>query len=142
MYEIERNDFNSCIVLHPRKASRFDIKGKAFLTINKKIVNEIDYEDANISFRESQFVHTIVDALEDGEMNQSEILNHLEKIRFFSEFKVGQKKAIRWLREWSDKGKWKCEQRVGEKNAIYYWLDFKNETEKLAKLPNDDLKGI
>ncbi|MCT7594247.1 AAA family ATPase [Aliarcobacter butzleri] len=140
-YEIERNDFNSCIVLHPRKASRFDIQGKAFLTIDRKIVDEIDYENANIDFRESQFVHTIIDLLEDGEMNQSEILNHLEKIRFFSEFKVGQKKAIRWLREWSDKGKWKCEQRVSEKNSIFYWLDIKSESEKLAKLPSDDFKG-
>ena len=69
-------------------------------------------------------------------------MNHLEKIRFFSEFKVGQKKAIRWLREWADKGKWKYEQRVGKKNAIYYWLDINSETEKLAKLPNNDLMEI
>lgn len=141
-YEIERNDFNSCIVLHPRKASRFDIKGKAFLTEDRKIIKEVDYDTVNISFRESQFVNFVLDALEEEELNQSELLNHLEKIRFFSEFKVGQKKAIRWLREWADKGKWKYEQRVGEKNAIYYWLDINSETEKLAKLPNNDLMEI
>ncbi len=140
-YEIDRNEFNSSIVLHPRKASRFDIKGKAFLTKDRKIIKEVDYESVNISFRESQFVHYVVDALEDGELNQSELLNHLEKIRFFSEFKVGQKKVICWLRNWSDKGKWKYEQRVNQKNAIYYWLD-NSETEKLAKLPSDDSKGI
>ncbi|MCT7482729.1 hypothetical protein [Aliarcobacter cryaerophilus] len=139
-YEIERNDFNSCIVLHPRKASRFDIKGKAFLTEDRKIIKEVDYDTVNISFRESQFVNFVLDALEDGELNQSELLNHLEKMRFFSEYKVGHKKAIRWLREWSDKGKWKYEQRVSEKNSIFYWLD--SQTEKLAKLPNDDFKGI
>lgn len=124
-YEIERNDFNSCIILHPRKASRFDIQGKAFLTINRKIIDEIDYENANISFRESKFVHTIIDLLEDGEMNQSEILNHLEKIRFFSEYKIGQKKAIKWLQIWSDKGKWHHEKRPSEKNSIFYWIEDK-----------------
>jgi energy-coupling factor transporter ATP-binding protein EcfA2 len=138
-YEIERNDFNSCIVLHPRKASRFDIQGKAFLTEDRKIIKEVDYDTVNISLRESQFVNFVLDALEDGELNQSELLNHLEKIRFFSEFKVGQKKAIRWLREWADKGKWKYEQRAIEKNKVFYWLD--SQTEKLAKLPNDDFKG-
>ncbi|WP_323592513.1 AAA family ATPase [Aliarcobacter butzleri] len=141
-YELERNDFNSCIVLHPRKASRFDIQGKAFFTEDRKIIKEVDYDSVNISFRESQFVNFVLDALEEGELNQSELLNHLEKIRFFSEFKVGQKKAIRWLREWADKGKWKYEQRVGKKNAIYYWLDINSETEKLAKLPNNDLMEI
>ena len=134
-YEIERNDFNSCIILHPRKASRFNIIGKAFLTIDKKIVNEIDYEDANISFRESQFVNTIVDVLEDGEMNQSEILNYLEKIRFFSEYKIGQKKVIRWLQIWSDKGKWNYEKRPNEKNSVFYWIDEKQSN--LKKLSNN-----
>lgn len=138
-YEIERNNFNSCIILHPRKASRFNIIGKAFLTIDKKIVNEINYEYANISFRESQFVHTIVDALEDGEMNQSEILNHLEKIRFFNEYKIGQKKAIKWLQSWGDKGKWKYEKRPNEKNSIFYWIDEKQTN--LLKLPNNDKIG-
>lgn len=139
-YEIERNEFNSSIVLHPRKASRFDIQGKAFFTENRRIIKEVDYESVNISFRESQFVHYVTDALEDGELNQSELLTHLEKIRFFTEFKLGQKKAIRWLREWSDKGKWKYEQRASEKNRVFYWLD--GQTEKLAKLPNNDFKGI
>lgn len=140
-YEIERNEFNSSIILYPRKASRFDIKGKAFLTKDRKIIKEVDYESVNISFRESQFVHYVVDALSDGEMNQSEILAHLEKIRFFSEYKIGKKKAIRFLREWGDKSRWRYEQRMSEKNAVYYWLDIDNQTDKLAKLPNNDLIG-
>lgn len=121
-YLAERNDFNSCILIHPQKASRFDIQGKAFLTENRKILKEVDYDISNVSQRESKFVLYVQDALEDGEMNQREILSHLDKMRYFIEFKVGQKKAIKWLQKWSEKGKWVCERRPAEKNAIIYKL--------------------
>ncbi|MDD3443597.1 hypothetical protein [Sulfurimonas denitrificans] len=74
----------------------------------------------------------VLDALEDGEMNQSEVLSYLEKVKFLSEYKVGQKKAIKWLQVWGDKGKWIYEQRPSEKNAIFYRLE--SEAEKLAKV--------
>ena len=57
-------------------------------------------------------------------------------MKFFSEYKVGQKKAIKWLQVWGDKGKWIYEQRPSEKNAIFYRLE--SEAEKLAKLPNKE----
>jgi hypothetical protein len=91
-YLLERNEFNSSILVHPQKASRYDIKGRAYLTENRKIVKEVDYENFNITQRESQFVIYVIDALEDGKMNQSEVLSYLEKVKFFSEYKVGQKK--------------------------------------------------
>ena len=49
-YLVERNEFNNCILLKPRKASRFDIKEKAYLTENRKIIEEIDFNMANISY--------------------------------------------------------------------------------------------
>ena len=122
-YMIERNDFNSCILLHPQKASRYDIQGRAYLTHNRKIVEEVNYDTCNISQRESKFVMYVIDALEDGEMNQGEVLSHLEKMKFFTEYKVGQKKAIKWLKTWGDNGKWIYEQRAGEKNAIFFRLE-------------------
>jgi len=121
-YFIERNDFNSTILLTPIKVSRFDIEPKAFLTQNKKIIREVEYEHYNISQKETQFVKYIAEALEDGELNQSELMCHLEKMRFFSEYKVGQKKAIAWLKKWAEKGKWHFEQRPNAKNATFYWL--------------------
>lgn len=139
-YMIERNEFNSCILLHPQKASRYDITGRAYLTNNRKIDKEVDYDTFNISQRESKFVMYVVDALEDGEMNQSEVLAYLEKVKFFSEYKVGQKKAIKWLQVWGDKGKWIYEQRPSEKNAIFYRLE--SEAEKLAKLPKYEPRPI
>ncbi|MDD5156843.1 AAA family ATPase [Sulfurimonas sp.] len=122
-YMIERNEFNSCILLHPQKASRYDIKGRAYMTKERKIAEEVDYDTFNISQRESKFVMYVIDALEDGEMNQSELLSYLEKVKFFSDYKVGQKKAIKWLQVWGDKGKWIYEQKPSEKNAIFYRLE-------------------
>lgn len=123
-------------MVHPQKASRYDIKGRAYFTENRKIVKEVDYDTFNITQRESKFVMYVIDALEDGEMNQSEILSYLEKVKFFSDYKVGQKKTIKWLQIWGNKGKWIYEQRANEKNAIFYRL--KSESEKLAILPNTE----
>ena len=136
---IERNEFNNCILLKPRKASRFDIKEKAFLTENRKIVKEIDFNIANISFSESSFVKIIVDLLECGEMNQSEIMKYLKQSSFFTKYNVGEKKTISWLEKRAKNGKWEVEQRANEKNSKYY---FHSQTEKLAKLPNIDKKEI
>ena len=133
---LERNEFNSCILVHPQKASRYDIKGRAYITKDRKIIEEVNYETFNITQRELQFVKYVIDALEDGEMNQREILSYLEKVKYFSDYKIGQKKAIKWLQIWGEKDKWIYEQRPSEKNAIFYRL--KSESEKLAKLPNTE----
>ncbi|NLO18065.1 MAG: AAA family ATPase [Arcobacter butzleri] len=134
-FSITRNKFNSTILLHPQKASRYAIEGKAFLTENRKIVKEVEYEAVNIEPRESKFVSYVLEALEDGEMNQSELISHLEKMRFFSEYKVGQKKATKWLIAWGNKGKWSYERRPDQKNAIYFWIEQK-ESEKVQNLHN------
>ncbi|WWW11705.1 AAA family ATPase [Arcobacter cryaerophilus gv. pseudocryaerophilus] len=139
-YLVERNEFNNCILLKPRKASRFDIKEKAYLTENRKIIEEIDFNMANISYTESSFVKIIIDVLYDcDQMNQSEILKYLKQSSFFTKFCVGEKKIIAWLEKWAKNGKWEFEQRASDKNAKYYSL---NQTEKLAKLPNIDKKEI
>ena len=134
---IQRNDFNSSILLHPKKASRYDIKEKAYKVENRKIIEEIDFQTANISNLEATFVNLIYDLLQDSEMNQSEIMKYLKQISFFSKFAVGEKKVISWLEKWSKNGKWACEQRVNEKNAKFYYV----QTAKLAKLPNNNKIG-
>ena len=131
---IQRNDFNSSILLHPKKASRYDIKEKAYKVENRKIIEEIDFQTANISNLEATFVNLIYDLLQDSEMNQSEIMKYLKQISFFSKFAVGEKKVISWLEKWAKNGKWACEQRVNEKNAKFYYV----QTAKLAELPNSD----
>ena len=138
-YLVERNDFNNCILLKPQKASRFEIKEKAYKTENRKIIDEIDFSMANISYQESNFVKIIVDLLTDGKMNQSEIMKYLKQITFFTKFGVGEKKVIGWLDKWAKDGKWSFEQRASEKNAKYFFIE---QTEKLEKLPNSDKKEI
>lgn len=138
-YLVERNDFNNCILLKPQKASRFEIKEKAYKTENRKIIDEIDFSMANISYQESNFVKIIVDLLTDGKMNQSEIMKCLKQITFFTKFGVGEKKVIGWLDKWAKDGKWSFEQRASEKNAKYFFIE---QTEKLEKLPNSDKKEI
>ena len=139
-YLVERNEFNNCILLKPRKASRFDIKEKAYLTENRKIIEEIDFNMANISYTESSFVKIIIDVLYDcDQMNQSEILKYLKQSSFFTKFCVGEKKIIAWLEKWAKNGKWEFEQRASDKNAKYYYL---SQAKKHAKLLNIDKKEI
>ena len=130
---IERNEFNNCILLKPVKASRFNIKEKAYQTENRKIIKEIDFNIANISYSESSFVKIIVDLLQDCKMNQSEIMKYLKQSSFFTKYTVGEKKVISWLEKWAKNGKWCMEQRASDKNAKYYYL---SQAKKLAKLPN------
>ena len=134
---IERNEFNNCILLKPQKASRYDIKEKAYRTEDRKIIDEIDFNISNISYAESSFVRIIVDLLEYGEMNQSEIVKYLKQSSFFTKFGVGEKKVITWLVKWEKEGKWNFEQRTSEKNAKVYYI---SQTEKHVKLLNSDMK--
>lgn len=132
-YLVERNDFNSSILLIPKKASRFAIEKKAYKVENRQIIEEIDFEISNISHSESYFINTILDLLSDGEINQSDIIKYLKQISFFSKYSVGEKKVISWLEKWAKNGKWCLEQRAGEKNAKYFFL---SQSEKLEKLQN------
>ena len=138
-YLVQRNEFNDSILLIPKKASRYAIEKKAYKVENRKIIEEIDFEIANISHSESFLVNTISDLLKDGEMNQSEIMKYLKQISFFSKYNLGEKKVISLLEKWAKNGKWTIEQRVGEKNAKYYFI---SQTAKLAKLPNNYNKEI
>ena len=138
-YLVQRNDFNSSILLIPKKASRYSIREKAYRIENRKIVEEVDFQTANISYTESYFVTIILELLLDGEMNQSEIIKYLKQISFFTKFSIGEKKVISLLEKWAKNGKWCFEHRVGDKNAKYYFL---RQSEKLAKLPNKDIEGI
>lgn len=138
-YLVERNDFNNCILLKPQKASRFDIQSKAYKTEDRKIIDKIDFKMANISYQESNFVKIIIDLLEHGEMNQSEIMKYLKQSSFFIKYGIGEKKVLTWLEKWAKEGKWTFEKRATEKNAKYFFIE---QTEKHTKLQNNDKKEI
>ena len=134
---VQRNEFNSSILLDPKKASRYAIKEKAYRVENRKIIEEIDYKIANITNSEASFINIILDLLSYGEMNQSEIMKYLKQISFFSKYSIGEKKVLSWLDKWSKNWKWAYEQKVNEKNAKFNYV----QTAKLAELPNKRKRG-
>lgn len=136
-YLVQRNDFNSSILLNPKKASRYAIKEKAYKVENRKIIEEIDFKIANIGYAESSFLNIILDLLSDSQMNQSEIMKYLKQISFFTKYSIGEKKVLSWLDKWAKNGKWCCKQKSNEKNAKFYYI----QTAKLANLPNSDKIG-
>lgn len=136
-YLVQRNDFNSSILLNPKKASRYAIEEKAYKVENRKIIEEIDFKIANIGHAESSFVNIILDLLSDSQMNQSEIMKYLKQISFFTKYSIGEKKVLSWLDKWAKNGKWCCKQKSNEKNAKFYYI----QTAKLANLPNSDKIG-
>ena len=132
-YLVERNDFNSTILLHPKKASRYEIQGKAFKVSERKIIAEEIYDDVNVSAVEMEFVNEITALLlEVGELKQNELMSESKSIR--NRLLIGEKRAMKWLEKWAQKGKWKREQRASMKNAIFYWIE-KDEC-KAEKLQN------
>lgn len=136
-YLVQRNDFNSSILLNPKKASRYAIEEKAYKVENRKIIEEIDFKIANIGHAESSFVNIILDLLSDSQMNQSEIMKYLKQISFFTKYSIGEKKVLSWLDKWAKNGKWCYKQKSNEKNAKFYYI----QTAKLANLPNSDKIG-
>lgn len=136
-YLVQRNDFNSSILLNTKKASRYAIEEKAYKVENRKIIEEIDFKIANIGYAESYFVNIILDLLSDSQMNQSEIMKYLKQISFFTKYSIGEKKVLSWLDKWAKNGKWCCKQKSNEKNAKFYYI----QTAKLANLPNSDKIG-
>lgn len=132
-YLVERNDFNSTILLHPKKASRYEIQGKAFKVSERKIIAEETYDDVNVSAAEIEFVDEITALLlEVGELKQNELMSESKSIR--NRLLIGEKRTMKWLEKWALKGKWKREQRASMKNAIFYWIE-KDEC-KAEKLQN------
>jgi hypothetical protein len=132
-YLVERNDFNSTILLHPKKASRYEIQGRAFKVSERKIIAEEIYDDVNVSAAEIEFVNEITALLlEVGELKQNELMSESKSIR--NRLLIGEKRAMRWLEKWAQKGKWKREQRASMKNAIFYWIE--KDQCKAEKLQN------
>ncbi len=133
---VKRQDFNLCILIEKQKASRFDIKSFAFKVDDRKIIEKIDFDIAKIDKKDIAFINYVNDALEDAELNQSQIIKYLEEVRFFSEFKIGKTKTMKLLKEHSKIGNWSYEQRVDKKNSIVYFLNNSKKAEKLEKLKN------
>jgi len=131
---VTKNEATNTWVLSVKKDRDNLIESKAF-TYNEDtvMIQEVDYEESNVSKKEALFIKEIQEILEDfeEEINQSELLK--ESRAFRQSIGLGDKRAIKWLEAWGEKGKWQRVQRPEKKNAIFY-----SSNRKTAKLPNSE----
>ncbi|MDD2975068.1 MAG: hypothetical protein PHZ10_08200 [Aliarcobacter cryaerophilus] len=131
---VTKNEATNTWVLSVKKDRDNLIESKAF-TYNEDtvMIQEVNYEESNVSKKEALFIKEIQEILEDfeEEINQSELLN--ESRAFRQSIGLGDKRAIKWLEAWGEKGKWQRVQRPEKKNAIFY-----SSNRKTAKLPNSE----
>ena len=131
---VSKNEATNNWVLSIKKDRDNLIESKAFNYNEETImIQEVDYEESNVSKKEALFIQEIQEILEDfeEEINQSELLNECKSFR--QSIGLGDKRAIKWLESWAEKAKWKREQKPEKKNAIFY-----SSLRKTAKLPNSE----
>lgn len=137
---VTKNEAANTWLLDVKKDRDNLIESKAFKYDEETImIEEVDYEESNISRKEVLFIKEIQELLEDfEEINQSELLSESRALR--QSIGIGDKRTIKWLEIWGEKGKWQRVQRPEKKNAIFYSLIKK--TAKVPNLPNSDFKKI
>lgn len=137
---ITRNEQSNTWLFHVKKDRDNLTKSKAFEYDEKNVsLIEVDFEESNVSQQEYIFIKEIKNILNDfnEKINQSDLIKESECIR--KELGIGEKRFIKWLQIWAEKGKWNCEKIPSEKNSIFYWIE--GQTNKLANLPNSDKIG-
>ncbi len=138
---ITKNDQSNTWLFHVKKDRDNLIQSKAFQYEEETIsLIEVDFEESNISQQEYFFIKIVSDILKDlnEKINQSDLMKETKIVR--ESIGLGDKRAIKWLQIWGNKGKWNYEKVASEKNSIFYWIE--KETEKLAKVLNDDKVGV
>lgn len=131
---VTKNEATNTWVLSVKKDRDNLIESKAFTYCEETVmIQEVDFEESNVAKKEAFFIKEIKEILEDfeEEINQSELLN--ESRAFRQSIGLGDKRAIKWLELWAEKGKWQRIQRPEKKNAIFY-----SSSRKTAKLPNSE----
>lgn len=138
---ITRNEQSNTWLFHVKKDRDNLTKSKAFKYDEENIsLIEVDFGESNISQQEYIFIREIRNILNDlnEKINQSDLMNETKDIR--ESIGLGEKRFIKWLQIWAERGKWNCEKIASEKNSIFYWID--DQTDKLAKVPNIDKTGV
>ncbi len=122
---ITKNEDMNTWLFHVKKDRDNLIEEKAFKYNEETItLEEVSYEESNISKKEFVFIREIQEILEDiGEkVNQSELLKESKAIR--QSLGLGDKRSIKLLQSLASKEiYWKYEKIASEKNAIFYWME-------------------
>ena len=133
---ITKNEDTKTWLFHVKKDRDNLIESKAFRYLEDTIsLEEVSFEEANVSNKEFLFVKEIQEILKDFDekINQTDLLKESRSIR--QSLSLGDKRSIKWLQSFAEKGRWASERIPSEKNAIFYWIE-----KNLPCLPNTDLK--
>jgi hypothetical protein len=115
------------------------IESKAFkYDENNVLPIEVSFEESNVTAKESAFIKEIREILKDfkEKTNQTELLK--ESKAFRQSIGLGEKRSIKWLKLFAEKGIWSYEQVSDQHNSIFYFLNDKAKNQ--PNLPNNDIQ--
>ena len=115
------------------------IESKAFkYDENNVLPIEVSFEESNVTAKESAFIKEIREILKDfkEKTNQTELLK--ESKAFRQSIGLGEKRSIKWLKLFAEKGIWSYEQVSDQHNSIFYFLNDKAKNQ--PNLPNQEIQ--
>ena len=136
---ITKNEDTNTWLFHVKKDRDNLIQSKAFKYDEDNVLPmEVSFEESNMTRKESIFVQEIQEILKDfGEkVNQSELLKESKSFR--QSLGLGDKRSIKWLQSFAEKGMWSYEKVTTQNNSILYSLD--NKVKNQINLLNNDTK--
>lgn len=139
--QITKNEDANTWLFHVKKDRDNLIESKAFKYDEDNVLPiEVSFEESNITRKESIFIKEIQEILKDfGEkVNQTELLK--ESKAFRQTLGLGDKRSIKWLQSFGEKGVWQYEKVASQNNSIFYW--FNDRVKNQPNLPNDYKKEI
>ena len=137
--QITKNEDANTWLFHVKKDRDNLIESKAFKYDEDNVLPiEVSFEESNMTKKESIFVQEIQEILKDFEekVNQSELLKESKSFR--QSLGLGDKRSIKWLQSFAEKGMWSYEKVTTQNNSILYSLD--NKVKNQINLLNNDTK--
>ena len=134
--QITKNEDTGTWLFHVKKDRDNLIKSKAFKYDEDNVLPiEVSFDESNITKKESMFIKEIQEILKDFQekVNQTELLK--ESKAFRQTFSLGDKRSIKWLQSFAEKGKWQYEKVASQNNSLFYWIN--DKVKNLPNLPND-----
>ena len=136
---ITKNEDTNTWLFHVKKDRDNLIQSKAFKYDQDNVLPiEVSFEESNMTRKESIFVKEIQEILKDfGEkVNQSELLKESKSFR--QSLGLGDKRSIKWLQSFGEKGMLSYEKVASQNNSILYW--FNDKVRNSPNLPNNSIK--
>ena len=136
---ITKNEDTNTWLFHVKKDRDNLIQSKAFKYDEDNVLPiEVSFEESNMTRKESIFVKEIQEILKDfGEkVNQSELLKESKSFR--QSLGLGDKRSIKWLQSFGEKGMLSYEKVASQNNSILYW--FNDKVRNSPNLPNNSIK--